>query len=540
MYRVFYDFECNRDNPNKSEESECISQVREFKEDEELSVISSVGSYHSDDEISDSVYITETYEKQYKEFDFDEFSKQSTKKFYEEFNKTFDNKQKQEKQQQDQFNNNEKQQENDQDEDLMNKKIKELKDQQIKMKKDFNIKLNLQREVFLLSIDCKTFIFQNIDYGDNYSVFFLVKCFLNLYFYQIQKQIYISLNFIINKIQLRWFVYSQLLQPIIYITYFYNHTKFKQIQILKQNDSFGKIGFYIKNQEIQLLKVIDQLDYQKQIEQHSYKVQILMIKQSYFNNYFINEEIKYYLIQVYQQKYAFCLNDDHIITRCPLLTKFMKECIYQYYLYINIDKRRYYKDMRALEFYQYASQYEMAFFKLFSNQLQLSQFSQSQIPYDDLAIRDSNVSQQNLLEKNPCQIRFIYFIYEVIICSNFDQDNEIKSLIIIKIKNMMKLNFQLELINKKEFLQLQVLNLKVQLLQIKIQLQNLQILYQKMKTLTLYNNYEIEIYKVNKFRCVKEINISKYNSFKLILLNNFKENYYYLIMFVQNIFKILQ
>ncbi|CAD8180560.1 unnamed protein product [Paramecium pentaurelia] len=158
---VFYDFEYNADNPHKSEESE-QTQVKELKEDEELSVTSSEGSYNSEDEISDSEYITDTYE-QFKEFSFDDFSEQSTQKFYEEFSKTFDIKQ----------------QENEEEEEF-NKRIKELQDQQIKMRKDFNIKLNLQREVFLLSRDCKTYVFQNIDYGDNYSIFFIGQMFAKL------------------------------------------------------------------------------------------------------------------------------------------------------------------------------------------------------------------------------------------------------------------------------------------------------------------------------------------------------------------------
>ncbi|CAD8171220.1 unnamed protein product [Paramecium pentaurelia] len=171
---VFYDFEYNADNPHKSEESE-QAQVKELKEDEELSVTSSEGSYHSEDEISDSEYVIETYE-QYKEFDFDEFSEQSTKKFYEEFSKILDIKQ-QQNEEQEQIN---QVLDNQQDEELQNKKMKDLQEQQIKMKKDFNIKLNLQREVFLLSRDCKTFIFQNIDYGDNYSIFFIGQMFSKL------------------------------------------------------------------------------------------------------------------------------------------------------------------------------------------------------------------------------------------------------------------------------------------------------------------------------------------------------------------------
>ncbi|CAD8083112.1 unnamed protein product [Paramecium sonneborni] len=158
---VFYDFEYNDDNPHKSEESE-QTQVKELKEDEELSVTSSEGSYHSDDEISDSEYITDTFD-QFTEFDFDQFSQVSTNNFYEEFGKTFDIKQ----------------QENE-EEDEFNKRIKELQEKQIKMRKDFNIKLNLQREIFLLSRDCKSFIFQNIDYGDNYSIFFIGQMFNKL------------------------------------------------------------------------------------------------------------------------------------------------------------------------------------------------------------------------------------------------------------------------------------------------------------------------------------------------------------------------
>ncbi|CAD8053235.1 unnamed protein product [Paramecium primaurelia] len=225
-----------------------------------------------------------------------------------------------------------------------------------------------------------------------------------------------------------------------------------KLQILKQNDSFGEIGFYTqkpRNFTIQSEGITRLL----KIERTTF-LQCLNFNDKQL---FYQQRDKILFNLGLPIKCACCFRDDHIITRCPLLTykpnqsfilkkfifphkQFRKECNYYIYIiHIYIDKRRNFKDMRALNFYQCASQYEVAFLKLFSDQLQISQFSQSQLPYDDFAIRDSNVSARSLtkLSRDRSIVKSTSFMkqqsgYEQQsipnntdnLFSNYDQDNE--------------------------------------------------------------------------------------------------------------------
>ncbi|CAD8180598.1 unnamed protein product [Paramecium pentaurelia] len=212
------------------------------------------------------------------------------------------------------------------------------------------------------------------------------------------------------------------------------------LQILKQNNSFGEIEFYTqkpRNFTIQSEEV----------------TRLLKIERSTFLEFLSFNEKQLF----YQQrdkiifnlglpiKCPCCLNDDHVITKCPLLTyRPDKSCIIKKFIFPHRQFRRQYqrrisKDMSALKFYQCASQYEVAFLKLFSDQLQMSQLSQSQFPYDDLAIRDSYVSARSLtkLSRDRSVVKSTSFMkqqsgYEQQsfpnntdnIFSNLDQDKE--------------------------------------------------------------------------------------------------------------------
>ncbi|CAD8171250.1 unnamed protein product [Paramecium pentaurelia] len=213
-----------------------------------------------------------------------------------------------------------------------------------------------------------------------------------------------------------------------------------KLQILKQNDSFGEIGFYTqkpRNFTIQSEGVTRLL----KIERTTF-LQCLNFNDKQL---FYQQRDKILFNLGLPIKCACCLRDDHIITRCPLLTYkpnqsfILKKFIFPHKQFRKEYKRRNSKDMRALNFYQCASQYEVAFLKLFSDQLQISQLSQSQLPYDDFAIRDSNVSARSLtkLSRDRSIVKSTSFMkqqsgYEQQsmpnntdnLFSNFDQDNE--------------------------------------------------------------------------------------------------------------------
>ncbi|CAK74171.1 unnamed protein product (macronuclear) [Paramecium tetraurelia] len=213
-----------------------------------------------------------------------------------------------------------------------------------------------------------------------------------------------------------------------------------KLQILKQNNSFGEIGFYTqkpRNFTIQSDGVTRLL----KIERTTF------LSCLSFNDkqLFYQQRDKILFNQGLPIKCACCQKDDHIITRCPLLTyKPNQSLILQKFIFPHKQsrkqyKRSYFKDMRALNFYQCASQYEVAFLKLFSDQLQQSQLSQSQLPYDDFAVRDSNVSARSLTKfsRDRSVVKSTSFMkqqsgYEQQsmpnntdnLFPNFDQDNE--------------------------------------------------------------------------------------------------------------------
>ncbi|CAD8077142.1 unnamed protein product [Paramecium primaurelia] len=212
------------------------------------------------------------------------------------------------------------------------------------------------------------------------------------------------------------------------------------LQILKQNNSFGEIEFYTqkpRNITIQSEGVTRLLKIERSI--------FLEILSFNDKQIFYQQRDKIIFNLGLPIKCPCCLDDDHIITKCPLLTyRPDKNCIIKKFTYPHKQfrkqyQRRIYKDMSALKFYQCASQYEVAFLKLFSDQLQMSQLSQSQFPYDDLAIRDSYISARSLtkLSRDRSVVKSTSFMkqqsgYEQQsfpnntenIFSNLDQDKE--------------------------------------------------------------------------------------------------------------------
>ncbi|CAD8083146.1 unnamed protein product [Paramecium sonneborni] len=213
-----------------------------------------------------------------------------------------------------------------------------------------------------------------------------------------------------------------------------------KLQILKQNSSFGEIAFYIqkpRNFTIQSQGTTRLLKIERSI--------LLSLLSFNDKQLFYQQRDKILFNQGLPIKCACCLSENHIITRCPLLTYkpnqslILKKFIFPHKQIRKEYKRRTSKDMRALNFYQCASQYEVAFLKLFSDQLQISQFSQSQLPYDDLAIRDSYMSARSLTKQSRDRsvVKSTSFMkqqsgyeqqslpnYTDNIFSNLDQDNE--------------------------------------------------------------------------------------------------------------------
>ncbi len=55
--------------------------------------------------------------------------------------------------------------------------MQKLKDQQLKERKDFNIRQSLQKEIFMLGNDIKSWIYQNLDFGDTFSIFFIAQMY---------------------------------------------------------------------------------------------------------------------------------------------------------------------------------------------------------------------------------------------------------------------------------------------------------------------------------------------------------------------------
>ncbi|CAD8129614.1 unnamed protein product [Paramecium sonneborni] len=136
---VCYDLQQNDGSTKYGYEFMTQKLIKEQNEDDELSVDSFDNSQHSEDDISDSEYITGDY-NEYQEFDFDGFTKKTTLEYQENL-----------------------------------RNIPQVQKQQelyTKMTKEFNIKFNIQRDVFQLAIDSIAILFQNLDFGDNFSTCF--------------------------------------------------------------------------------------------------------------------------------------------------------------------------------------------------------------------------------------------------------------------------------------------------------------------------------------------------------------------------------
>ncbi|CAD8170789.1 unnamed protein product [Paramecium octaurelia] len=217
-----------------------------------------------------------------------------------------------------------------------------------------------------------------------------------------------------------------------------------KLQVFKQNQSFGEIEFYTqkpRNFSVQSEGVTRLL----KIERSTF-LELLNFTDKQL---FYQQRDKIIFNLGLPIECACCLKDDHIITKCPMLTyRPDTSCIVKRFTFPHSQlrkeyKRRASKDMKALNFYQCASQYEVAFLKLFSDQLHMSQLSQSQFPYDDLAIRDSYISARSLtkLSRDRSVVKSTSFMkqqsaYEQQsfpnntdnIFSNLDQDKEFQIL----------------------------------------------------------------------------------------------------------------
>ncbi|CAK69174.1 unnamed protein product (macronuclear) [Paramecium tetraurelia] len=217
-----------------------------------------------------------------------------------------------------------------------------------------------------------------------------------------------------------------------------------KLQVWKQNKSFGEIEFYTqkpRNFTVQSEGVTRLL----KIERSTF-LELLNFTDKQL---FIQQRDKIIFNLGLPIECACCLQDDHIITKCPMLTYrpdksfIVKKFTFPHKQPRQEYKRRVSKDMKALNFYQCASQYEVAFLKLFSDQLHMSQLSQSQFAYDDLAIRDSYISARSLtkLSRDRSVVKSTSFMkqqsaYEQQsfpnntdnIFSNLDQDKEFQIL----------------------------------------------------------------------------------------------------------------
>ncbi|CAK62992.1 unnamed protein product (macronuclear) [Paramecium tetraurelia] len=158
---VCYDFSYKDRSSNYDDVfmSKKIVKGQEDVDVDDLSLSSSDHSQGSEDDISDSEFVMDDYDE-YTEFDFDSFKEFSYRNFLENQRKMSDIKPLPNEEQEEFY--------------------KRVQNQQLllnKLRKEFHIKLNIQRDVFQLAIDCKSFLFKNIDFGDNYSIFFLGQVF---------------------------------------------------------------------------------------------------------------------------------------------------------------------------------------------------------------------------------------------------------------------------------------------------------------------------------------------------------------------------
>ncbi|CAD8129285.1 unnamed protein product [Paramecium sonneborni] len=264
---------------------------------------------------------------------------------------------------------------------------------------------------------------QQVIYFNNENIFMinlffscLLKIQINKLIFQIFQQKYYLINY---RQQLRNCMLTQLNYylrgyfRLLFIIFYFRRFCLSKIQeqfkitIFKQYDLFGEIGFYTQKPRNFTIKS-DGVTRLLKLERTTF------LKSLNFNDK--------QLFQEQRDKILFnivcCLRDDHILTGCPLLTykpnqSFkLKKFIFPHQQIRKQYKCRLSKDMRALQFYQCASQYEVAFLNLFQDQLQISQFSQSQIPYDDLAIGDSNVSARSVtkLSRNKSFVKSTSFM----------------------------------------------------------------------------------------------------------------------------------
>ncbi|CAD8091646.1 unnamed protein product [Paramecium sonneborni] len=248
---VCYDLQQNDGSTKYGYEFMTQKLVKGQKDDDELSIDSFDNSQHSEDDISDSEYITGDY-NEYQEFDFDGFTNKITNHFQENL-----------------------------------KKIPSIQEQQqlyTKMMKEFNIKFNIQRDVFQLAIDSKAILFQNLDFGDNFSILFL-----GYIFYALDTSIKDYFDENISSFQAR-----QIFERIknICTTYLDNWYTFNNV--VKKNPIQKKINFFaqkigqkptkiIPTVELLLSKPIDRSkDYYKNVwEKENFK-NLLMRTRDYF------------------------------------------------------------------------------------------------------------------------------------------------------------------------------------------------------------------------------------------------------------------
>ncbi|CAD8175062.1 unnamed protein product [Paramecium octaurelia] len=152
---VCYDLQQNDGKTKYNYEFMTQKLVGDQKDEDELSIQSFDHSQGSEDEISDSEFTTGEYQD-YQEFDFDEFNEKAIKNFNNNLNYMLETLTIQ-----------------NEEYEHFGQKMKVFQEFSIRMRKELNIKLNIQRDVFQLAIDCKSMLFQHLDFGDNFSIFFI-------------------------------------------------------------------------------------------------------------------------------------------------------------------------------------------------------------------------------------------------------------------------------------------------------------------------------------------------------------------------------
>ncbi|CAD8045585.1 unnamed protein product [Paramecium sonneborni] len=171
-----------------------------------------------------------------------------------------------------------------------------------------------------------------------------------------------------------------------------------QLQILGSTQTFGEISFY--TQLPRSATVISEG-----------VCRLLRIRREIFLNLLTFSDKQYFynvkdriLIHNDLPNQCFCCNQgDHLISKCPLLTyrpdreKVIKTFIYPITNHRKQYNRRQIKDIKAFEFLKDAEANQDYLLQLYSdNHFQSSnQFSQSNLPYDDVHIKESYASAQS-------------------------------------------------------------------------------------------------------------------------------------------------